>query len=663
MKFRFTIAKKLTLGFGILALAVIISSTLTYLTLQQNREINEKISDIYTPSVNHLNDLFFLISNSKMLIKNWVFIEYQDDTPDKIKLKELHSEDFPKIKDTLSVISKKWDDEAQEQLNKIFVMINDTLFERHKYIINKLNDFESYNNPMITFEINPMVEKNGEVIQYTDKILEELSDLLDRQRERADQASVNMEESFDGFQRFIIIMGIISLLIAIVTAFLTIRSLTTPINRFKKILLSMSKGILTKEKLKKRTDEIGEMSEALTKLTEGLRKTSQFALEIGKGNLEAEFSPLSEQDNLGNSLLIMRSELKKAVDEEEKRKAEDEERNWVSRGIAKFGEILRLGSDDIKELCYEVISNLVKYVDANQAGIFILNDYNPNDKFLELTAVFAFDRKKYAKKRIDIDDGIIGSCFLEKQTIYLEKIPEDYVHITSGLGKSNPRSLLLVPLKLNEEVYGVLEMASFERFTPTKIEFIEKIGENMASTISNIKVTERTSKLLHESRQKSEQLQQQDEEMRQNMEEIQATQEEAKIKVNQATNIMDALERTDIKLEIKIDGTISKVNRKFLQILELRIDEVLGESIDKFIAEKKRKEFNNHWQKIARGEIFETILEFKTYSGEDIFLMLSFTPIKNRWNEFDKILCIGKDISQLVTATQKQESEELEEML
>ena len=120
----------------------------------------------------------------------------------------------------------------------------------------------------------------------------------------------------------------------------------------------------------------------------------------------------------------------------------------------------------------------------------------------------------------------MGQCVLEAHTIYIKEVPSDYVSITSGLGQATPRAVLIVPLKVRDEVMGVLEMASFESFETFQIEFVEKISENIATLLSNRKSSELTKQLLHESEERSEMLTQQEEEMRQNTEELQATQEE-----------------------------------------------------------------------------------------------------------------------------------------
>ncbi|MBI4646136.1 MAG: GAF domain-containing protein, partial [Bacteroidia bacterium] len=255
--------------------------------------------------------------------------------------------------------------------------------------------------------------------------------------------------------------------------------------------------------------------------------TVEFANQIGKGNYDKDFQLLSDNDTLGNSLIKMKNSLKIAEEEKRKREIEDEKHKWATNGLAKFAELLRQNNNDIKELAYVIISNLVKYLEANQGGFFIINDNDKNDIFIELSACYAYDRRKYIEKRIDIGVSLVGRCVQEKTTIFLTDIPDGYIGIKSGLGTANPTSLLIVPLKLNEEIFGVVEIASFKEFEQYQISFVERVGESIAATVSSVKVNIRTAKLLEQTQQYSQQLSSQEEEMRQNMEELLATQEES----------------------------------------------------------------------------------------------------------------------------------------
>lgn len=525
---RLKIASKIILGFGVMAFAVIMYSLFTNKRISNSSEENAKINEIYTPSVELIRELYSKISDSRMLIKSWVHIDNISDTPDKIKLQNLHSKEYAEVMDSLKILSTYWiNDTHKVLLNKIDSTIVDTLFERHKEIMTKLNSFMSYEDPFTLFEVTPMVEDKGEVMEITNKALSKIERLLVEQEAFILNKRIEMADSFDKIRNFNFIMLFVMILVAILVSTVLTLSLATPINRTKNMLLSISKGILPDAKLKEGNDEIGQMAVALHAVVKALKDVSNFAIHVGKGNFESEFSPLSDEDVLGKSLIEMREELKKAKTEEEKREEENRQRTWSSQGVALFSDILRKHSDNLNELSFEIISKMIQYTNSNQGGIFIVNDNDRENIFLEMTACYAYDRQKFFKRRIEVGEGLVGRCYQEQEKIFLTDIPNDYIKISSGLGEDNPKCLLLVPLAYNDKIYGILEIASFSVFQEFEIEFLERIGESIAATISSVKANIQTQMLLEQSQQQAEEMSAQEEEMRQNMEELRATQEQS----------------------------------------------------------------------------------------------------------------------------------------
>ena len=541
---RFKIATKIAFGFGLVTIAVWINSILTQNAIQKNQEVNEEITNVYSPSLEWINRMQSQISDSRMLIKSWVYVDKISDTPDKLRLKALHTTDYPAVIDTLRALSTMWDSEENRQLlEKINTTIVDTLFPQHQYIMDQLSTFESYDDPFIVFEVTPMTEDGGEVMKLTDKILTEIGKLKSYQEGIVNQGRIEMVEQFRSFKKFIYFMSIGLILVSIIIGVILIRSLANPSNKTKAILLQMSKGILPKEKLKEGSDEVGQMSKALNLLVQGLRNITDFTTAIGKGNFDTDFKPLSEEDTLGLSLLEMREELKNAKVEEEKRQEENQQRNWSSQGVALFSDILRKNNDNLNVLAYEIISNMVRYTNSNQGGIFIVNDNDKNNIFLELEACYAYDRQKYLHKQIEAGEGLVGRCYQEQEKIFLTEIPDDYIKITSGLGSNNPTCLLLIPLAYNNNIFGIMEIASFNVYKDFEIEFMERIGENIAATISSVKANIQTVQLLEQSQQQAEEMSSQEEEMRQNMEELRATQEQSARKEEELQRELDLLRK------------------------------------------------------------------------------------------------------------------------
>ncbi len=218
--------------------------------------------------------------------------------------------------------------------------------------------------------------------------------------------------------------------------------------------------------------------------------------------------------------------LQKTLNDLEMAQKEEAKRNWKTTGLAEIGNMLRV-EDDLDQLCDRIIAYIVKYMKANQGALFLLDDDNDNEeKELFIKSAYAYERKKRLTHTIKPGEGLVGQCYLEKDFIYLTEVPDNFVSIKSGLGDANPRSILITPMLVNEEIYGVFEIASFHEIAQYQIDFMMELGENIAMTLNNFKINAKTKILLDETQEQSEQLKSQEEEMRQNMEELQATQEE-----------------------------------------------------------------------------------------------------------------------------------------
>ncbi len=646
MKMKFTIGKKIGLGFGVLVFAVLVSSVLTYSTLLKSIRINEKTANIYTPSVNTLQEFKIMIIDSKTLIGNWISTQSNDNTPEKNKLRNIHDIKYKELKSSLSEISKKWDNVDLIMLNEL-IQSTDSLFAEHKTVMSSLNSFENYEDPLIVMEIKPMMDEGGSIVLQTDKIINKLEVIISKYQKYVLKGGEEMIGSFNKFKIIVITMGIVLLFAGIIIAYFSIKTITTPVRKLKDALLMMGKGKLPKEKIISGSDEIGEMSDALNGLIDGLKETANFANQIGNGKLNIEYTPMSKEDVLGNSLLEMRKSLQAAAEEEQYRKTEDEKRNWTTQGLAKFAEILRQNNDNIKELTYNIIQYLVNYLKVNQGGIFILNDDAKNDTFLELSACYAYDRKKYLEKRIEIGEGLVGACFLEKKTIHITDVPDDYIHITSGLGYDNPRSILIIPLKLNDDLFGVIELASFNDFKDFEVDFVEKVGESIASTISSVKINVRTAYLLEQSQIQTEAMKAQEEEMRQNLEELTATQEEMAKKNRDIQGIISAIDSTVATFEVDMNGRILVANKLLLDLFDATLTELKSLRL----ADLFTKDFLNS---IQYQDLWETLRKGKIYSGEFehpykkgvIWSKDSYAPIIDIHGDAYKVLCFVNDISE-----------------
>ncbi len=442
------------------------------------------------------------------------------------------------------------------------------------------------------------------------------------------------------------LVALLGLLILAAVVFLISRSITLPLTKITKALKYLSNGEINRVKSLEisRSDEIGDIADSTNTLIEGLTNTAMFAKEIGQGNLEAHFKSVSENDVLGNALIDMRQSLANARKEEEHRRLSEDEQKWATAGFAKFGELLRNNTDNIEEFSYNIIMNLIKYTQSNQGGFFLLNDEDEGDKHLQLVASYAYERRKYSARRIELNENLVGQCYLEAEPIFMTEVPNNYVNITSGLGSSNPRCLLIVPLRFNDMVYGVIEMASFSVYQPFQINFIEKVAESIASTISTVKVNLRTIKLLEESKLKSEELAAQEEEMRQNMEELQTTQEESARRELEMNGILNALNSSYMVAELDLDANIISINENALHLLGISKEAAEGHNLRSFIQNEEVDEFDAIWEKALSGRSV-TRQRFIVRAKGRIAISESYTPIFDEFDNLSKILNIGVEVA------------------
>ena len=284
-------------------------------------------------------------------------------------------------------------------------------------------------------------------------------------------------------------------------------------------------------------------------LIEDLKKASNFIKNISKGDYSVEWEGINDQnrernqDNLAGELATMRNQMKQV-------KEEDQRRLWSTEGLSRVAEITRKDQEDPQKLADHVTSYLVKYVDANQGALYFLEEDNLEEqRHLSMIACYAYDKKKFAEKKIATGQGLVGQTFVEAKTLHLTKIPADYVAITSGLGEATPSSLLIVPLKFNEQTVGIIELASFSFFQPYQIKFLEEVGEIIASSFATVQINTKTKMLLEQSQQQAEEMRAQEEEVRQNMEELQATQEQMQRRTQELESIKENLEQKQEEIE------------------------------------------------------------------------------------------------------------------
>lgn len=447
-----------------------------------------------------------------------------------------------------------------------------------------------------------------------------------------------------------IIISIVGVILLIIVILYVSQRISNSLLQTTNVLTKLSVGDISESNkmfVKQGESEIEQIKGSVNHLIDGLNRIAVFAKKIGRGKLESSYQLLSQHDILGNALLDMRENLTHAREDEAQRKLDDAKRNWATQGLAELGEILRQNRGDIEEFSTNIIRNLTKYISANQGGLFVINDDNPNDVYIQLVAAYAYDKEKMLQKRINLGRGLIGRCILEKRTINMTEIPQNYISITSGLGESTPQNLLIVPLIFDDTVYGVLELASFKKFENYQVDFVEKFGESVAASISNIKINLRTARLLEESNKKSEELALQEKEMRQNVLELQSAQEESARKEIELTGILNSIASISTITQYDINGKILNINGPYLDGSNYYKRTMEGRYHRDYAREsvENPKEYRQFWNDLLSGKSRDRIVSIQQDDFQQ-WISERYTPVKDENGKVYKIINIGTDITE-----------------
>jgi methyl-accepting chemotaxis protein len=368
-----------------------------------------------------------------------------------------------------------------------------------------------------------------------------------------------------------------------------------------------------------------------------------FAERMSKGDLQTDYVILDQSDELGKALKVMQENLVKSNERETKDK-------FITVGITRISDIIRHHGNDPQLLADKFINELVRYMNVNQGALFLHHENEDRSSYLQLASCYAYQRKKHVDQRINPGEGLVGQCFVERDEIYLTQVPQNYVRITSGLGEATPTCILLVPVKTQDEIVGVIEVASFRALNDFEKQFVHRAAENIASAIVSSRTTEHIKKLLTESEQRGEEMRSQEEEMRQNIEELAATQEEMNRKAKEMESRVKAIDDSGIgSVEFSVDGIILDANRNFLDLMGYSLEQVRGKHHRMFVPSDvaRSQNYQDFWNDLRMGIARPGEYARVTSKGQTVHIRGSYSIIKDHHGRAQKILKLAYDVTAL----------------
>lgn len=356
MKLKLKLSQRISIGYLFIIIVAIIATLFCIQTLRHNKDLDSRLEGYFVPLYLLLKDTDNLLDDSYKLTNNWV---YQSDIEGKRKLNAIHDSEFPVLKKKILETIEHVDEPENKESIKEGIKEFEILLASQKQLMGILSADSLYNNDEAVDSAIAVLEEK--IVPQAAKASHKFQDLLDFQELRMDQVREEKQSSYDFLASLLIVMILLFIGAAFAAYFYSKNGVVKPIINLKNIILEIGEGKVVEAKFLKRHDEIGEMTNAITSLMEGINTKSEFALQVGKGNYKADFKLISEEDIMGNALLTMRENLKRNAEEVKERT------NEVIRqkeNILLQSEYLKNANDKLTEQHQEI---LLKKAEADRS--------------------------------------------------------------------------------------------------------------------------------------------------------------------------------------------------------------------------------------------------------------------------------------------------------
>ncbi len=226
------------------------------------------------------------------------------------------------------------------------------------------------------------------------------------------------------------------------------------------------------------TENVNQLAE---NLTTQVRNIADVASAVTKGDLTQmiRVEAKGEVEELKDTINQMIANLKQTT-------LRNQETDWLKSNLAKFTQMLQ-GQKDLNTVTRRILSELAQVVNA-QKGMFYILEQDENIKVpkLKLFSAYAFGEEVNSSKEFELGQGLVGQCALEKERILLTNVPKNYIKISSGLGKAAPVNLIVLPVLFEKEIKAVIELASFDTFSETHLDFLSQLTESIGIVLNTI---------------------------------------------------------------------------------------------------------------------------------------------------------------------------------
>jgi len=362
--------------------------------------------------------------------------------------------------------------------------------------------------------------------------------------------------------------------------------------------------------------------------------------DIANEKYESKIDEKYKNDRLYSNISIIKNAFLKIKQQEINKKTELKFKETFDKSAVQISEILQYASD-LEGLSYKIIKHISEFIGAEQIALFIVDEDLKKNKSLKMTASYAYSKQRTAQKEFNINEGLIGRAYLEKKSVFLTEIPDNYTFIESGFGFQKPGCLLIVPLIFNNDVQALIELGSINIINEKQIKFLEETGENIASTIANLKHSKQTEFLLKQTTEQSKEIEEQRKTLEEKINTHRKQNRNLDKQILQLIEIIDSIKSVSFLIEYDLKGNVMDVSSKVINIFEANKEDFISKSHKDIIkTENYSKDYQNFWDDLAANKI-QYLDETLKAGNKEILMKQTYVPIRNVRRKIYRILSIG----------------------
>jgi signal transduction histidine kinase/CheY-like chemotaxis protein/HAMP domain-containing protein len=259
------------------------------------------------------------------------------------------------------------------------------------------------------------------------------------------------------------------------------------------------------------TDNVNQLSATLTTQ---VRAIAEVATAVTKGDLtrsigvEASGEVAALKDNINEMIGNLKATTEKNA-----------EQDWLKTNLARFTRMLQ-GQRDPMTVSKLILSELAPLVNAVHGTFYGVVRPVAGEPRLVLQAGYAYKKRDDLPAEFGLGEGLVGQCAVEKQRILVTDVPSDYMRVNFSIGEAKPFNIIVLPVLFEGDVRAVIELASFQKFSPVHLDFLGQLTESIGIVMNTIEANSRTEDLLRQSQSLANELQSQNAEIEQRRAEV-----------------------------------------------------------------------------------------------------------------------------------------------